>query len=238
MAGQSQPWTRVAPMVGYKRAGCAKPAGRGQSSAGRVGKRSGSIQPGCRFGRLIVIEQAEPYYWRGKPHRRQWRCLCDCGQKSIVRDDHLRSGQTKSCECFHREQLQAANLVHGERTVSDPTPEYEAWRGLRLRCPGQYPRAWDRAGGAGFAEFLSAVGRRPTVAHRLTRVDPSKRWSAQNCQWVTGRKQAGVPSHWVVLKGRRMTLKNAAATTGVAYALLCKRLQRGWPLQRALEPIA
>ena len=33
---------------------------------------------GNRYGRLIVIEDAEPYIWRGKKNRME-KCLCDCG---------------------------------------------------------------------------------------------------------------------------------------------------------------
>jgi lambda repressor-like predicted transcriptional regulator len=43
-----------------------------------------------------------------------------------------------------------------------------------------------------------------------------------------------VPRRLVVLRGRGVTLTEAAAAAGVAYGTLCKRLERGWPLERAL----
>ena len=46
-----------------------------------------------RFGKLLVIE----YNGNGK-----WLCLCDCGNKTIVRSDYLKTGHTQSCGCIHK----------------------------------------------------------------------------------------------------------------------------------------
>jgi hypothetical protein len=46
----------------------------------------------------------------------------------------------------------------------------------------------------------------------------------------------GVPRRFVEYRGRLVTLSAAAAASGVGYGLLCKRLERGWPLERALRP--
>lgn len=191
--------------------------------------RSDSIEPGSRFGRLLVVEEDEPYRWSGRLLRRRWRCLCDCGREATVRADHLVIGDTVSCGCFRREFTRDQHVVHGHRASERATPEYELWRDLRSRYPGQYPKSWDRKDGDGFRAFLADVGSRPSVNHRLLRVDPLKRWSGRNCRWAVHRRV-------VTLNGKKMTLKEAAATMGIAYPLLCRRLQRGWSLQRALKP--
>jgi len=49
---------------------------------------------GKKFGMLKVVE---PYDKTKKGMR--WLCKCDCGNKSVVRSDHLRSGHSKSCGC-------------------------------------------------------------------------------------------------------------------------------------------
>lgn len=46
---------------------------------------------GKRYGRLVVIK----YVGNSK-----WECLCDCGNKTIVRSCHLTSGHTISCGCL------------------------------------------------------------------------------------------------------------------------------------------
>lgn len=54
---------------------------------------------GQRFGRLVVIEQAE----RDKRGQVLWTCQCDCGSQCVVLGVSLRSEKTKSCGCFQRE---------------------------------------------------------------------------------------------------------------------------------------
>lgn len=60
---------------------------------------------GQRFGRLVVLEQAEPY--RGEAC---WQCKCECGNNHVVRSSNLRGGKTKSCGCLARERCPQFNL--------------------------------------------------------------------------------------------------------------------------------
>ena len=46
-----------------------------------------------RFGKLLVIK----YNGNGK-----WLCQCDCGNKTIVRSDYLKTGHTQSCGCIYK----------------------------------------------------------------------------------------------------------------------------------------
>lgn len=53
---------------------------------------------GQKYGRLTILNRA--------PNSRQgvmWNCLCDCGNQTQVSTRALRSGNTKSCGCLHRE---------------------------------------------------------------------------------------------------------------------------------------
>ena len=34
-----------------------------------------------------------------------WNCLCSCGKQVVVSGAHLRSGNTKSCGCWHRDRV-------------------------------------------------------------------------------------------------------------------------------------
>lgn len=66
---------------------------------------------GERFGRLFVLSrnfaaQNENYNKTGKQIA-FWNCICDCGNKKIVRASNLRNkiNPTLSCGCFRKEQL-------------------------------------------------------------------------------------------------------------------------------------
>lgn len=58
---------------------------------------------GQRFGRLTVVEPVR----NGKILK--WLCRCDCGGETITTSWRLRSGHTKSCGCFQREQTSLAS---------------------------------------------------------------------------------------------------------------------------------
>lgn len=55
---------------------------------------SGADLVGQRFGMLTVVKRSGT-----KDYMSQWLCKCDCGQFHIVRINHLRGGQVKSCGC-------------------------------------------------------------------------------------------------------------------------------------------
>lgn len=48
---------------------------------------------GNRYGRLTVIEDAEPYIWREKKNRME-KCLCDCGNIVFCQLSALKCGLT------------------------------------------------------------------------------------------------------------------------------------------------
>lgn len=56
---------------------------------------------GQRFGMLTVIERAENIGGRAA-----WLCKCDCGGEKIVRSSNLQKGNTQSCGCKHKRQLE------------------------------------------------------------------------------------------------------------------------------------
>lgn len=50
---------------------------------------------GKRFGKLVVIEEAE----RSPNHISRWVCLCDCGNNVVVLSSNLVAKRTNSCGC-------------------------------------------------------------------------------------------------------------------------------------------
>ena len=58
---------------------------------------------GMKFGRWLVLEQAEDHIEPSGNHCAQWLCLCDCGTKKIINGYVLRRGVSKSCGCLSQE---------------------------------------------------------------------------------------------------------------------------------------
>ena len=59
---------------------------------------------GMKFGRLTVIERAE-----NKGSKICWLCKCECGNVSVVRSCHLKSGVIVSCGCLRSEKMKQLN---------------------------------------------------------------------------------------------------------------------------------
>lgn len=149
---------------------------------------------GHRFGRLRVISFAAIHGCS------TWNCRCDCGNTTTVRLSGLQSGQTKSCGCLHREQVETmgrANRTHGDAIAN--TPEYRAWVGMKQRCHNPNDKSFADYGGRGifvclewresFEHFLADMGRKPSSEHSIDRVDNDGPYSAANCQWAISPEQ-------------------------------------------------
>lgn len=59
---------------------------------------------GERFGRLTVIERAENHVAPSGKITARWKCVCDCGNETIMQSNNLRSSQVKSCGCMQIER--------------------------------------------------------------------------------------------------------------------------------------
>ena len=66
---------------------------------------------GQKFDRLTVLNYVRTIVYKdGKNHVTIWKCQCDCGTILEVRGASLKTGNTRSCGCYHREQASRANV--------------------------------------------------------------------------------------------------------------------------------
>lgn len=66
---------------------------------------AGKDLTGCKFGKLTVIQLAEPIISKSGTKRKRWICRCDCGNETIVLDQNLKNGTAKSCGCINKPNL-------------------------------------------------------------------------------------------------------------------------------------
>lgn len=146
-----------------------------------------------RFGRLLVIEPAPK---RHPGERFKWLCRCDCGTMKAIAAHDLKVGDAVSCGCYRSEWNRLHKRTHGLYG----TPEYFAWTHMVDRCENRNNPSYFRYGGRGitvcarwresFQSFIDDVGKRPSNAHSLDRIDNSGNYEPSNCRWATAKQQA------------------------------------------------
>lgn len=72
-------------------------------------------EAGNKYDRLTVLERSDSYKYSYGGSAAQWLCECACGNRVIVVGKNLRSGNTRSCGCLHKE---SASLVGKANALS------------------------------------------------------------------------------------------------------------------------
>jgi hypothetical protein len=187
---------------------------------------------GQKFSRLSIVECLE----RGSVAIK-WRCVCDCGNETIVAGQSLRRGKSRSCGCLAKE----AATTHGRsRTV-----EHRCWVSMNSRCSSETNQSYENYGGRGikvcerwqesFENFYADMGDRP-AGHSIERIDNNGNYDPGNCRWATTLEQCQNLriTKYVVIDGKRMTITQAARAAGIKKHTAFSRIKRGMDPVRAL----
>lgn len=130
---------------------------------------------------------------------------------------------------------------HGETVGHVTSAEYRIWQQMIARCRyPQHPRFADY-GGRGITvcdrwfesltNFIDDMGRRPSEAHSLDRIDNDLGYSPANCRWATREEQGRNRRNNIKLTvdGETAPLSVWAERTGIPYVTLRHRLVKlGW----------
>ena len=171
--------------------------------------------------------------------RPYYHCVCDCGNKVVVRADSFTTGNTKSCGCLN-------NLLSIERFMKIITKHgdakkrlYKIWKNMRDRCSlssiGKQRGRYYADRGIGvckewqeyecFREW--AINNNYSNEKQIARINPNGNYEPDNCRWVDFATQQRNRRHSIRLefRGHNKHLKEWAEMIGVKYNTLFQRYQ-------------
>jgi hypothetical protein len=192
---------------------------------------------GQKFGRLLVESCSDR-----RSGNIYWSCLCDCGQRCTVRADRLKSGETKSCGCWHVESVTQRSTKHG----GIRSGSYKTWQAMIERCRNPNNSGYHLYGARGvrvcpewsasYQAFRDDMGDRPSDRHSIDRIDPNGDYGPSNCRWATPNQQARNrrDSNNLTLNGVTRNIADWSDSIGISVGGIKKRLRLGWTIEEAL----
>lgn len=144
------------------------------------------------FGHLTAMW---PAGYKGPRRDIMYLCQCDCGVQVLIRNGHLRNGNSRSCGCRSKRGRSSPRTTHGMTR----TPELRAYCGAIVRCRKPKALRWSRYGGRGiefrfasFEEFFAELGPKPEPKHlySLDRFPNNDgHYEKGNVRWATASEQ-------------------------------------------------
>lgn len=200
---------------------------------------------GKKFGRLTVIERAENH----NKHT-YWRCLCDCGNETVVRADCLQNGISQSCGCLQKEISKSLKprLTHGKRH----TVIYAKYTSIKTRCFNKNAENYPRYGGRGitiypewihdfqaFYDYVSQLEHYGEEGYALDRINNDCNYEPGNLRFADNKTQARNKRNTVTVdyKGETMILKDVAELTDIPYKTLYYRYKNGDRGDKLFRPV-
>lgn len=191
---------------------------------------------GQEIGNLIVVEAYKSDYYGI-----HWKCLCKCGNTTIVRGGHLRQGKTRSCGCQQGNHFHPIKHGHAMGKDKKASPEYYTWLAMMARCKNPNTKRYMLYGGRGisvcdrwlvFDNFLSDMGLRTSDKHSLDRF-PNKdgNYEPGNCRWATIHEQNRNTSRNIFIEydGRNQILEEWATELNTCPSAISNRIKNGQP---------
>lgn len=191
---------------------------------------------GQRFGRLTVLRREGT----SGDGQKTYLCRCDCGTEKVVKSGNLRSGRTKSCGCFCREQTARRNIESAKHGGCG-SRLYGIWYDMRQRCSYEKSINWHLYGGRGirvcdewqqdfekFRDWALENGYKDDL--QLDRIDNDGNYEPSNCKWSTRSEQGNNrrTCAYVTIGGETKSVSEWCKETGVNRMVAYSRIRNGW----------
>lgn len=178
---------------------------------------------GKRFGRLTVLGLSKT-----ENRKSYWDCLCDCGNRTVVRSDSLNAKQGKntvSCGCQQKENF--TSYVDGRSKEK----LYRVYYAILTRCNKEKCKTYEYYGGRGIKCEFTTYNEFKTLALNngykdgltIDRIDVNGNYSANNCRWVTMKVQNSNRRKYrnaitIMVDGKEKTISDIAKELNLSYS--------------------
>lgn len=155
---------------------------------------------GRKFSRLEVISFAGRKRDKYGVPKKQWNCLCKCGNMVVVIHGHLKNNNTRSCGCLQVDTVSTRKTTHGASKSNSVKKRaiYSSWNCMRRRCNNQ--NVWDYKyyGGRGisvdpawddFSVFYDEMESTWSEGLTIDRINPYSNYGPNLCKWSTHKQQ-------------------------------------------------
>jgi len=120
---------------------------------------------------------------------------------------------------------------------------------MKGRCSNPGCSHYERYGGRGityekswndFNEFLKDMGPKPDRKMELDRINNDGNYCKENCRWATRKEQTRNrggkrATRLYTFEGKTMCISDWAKEVGISPQSMQKRLNNGWPLEKAFS---
>lgn len=183
---------------------------------------------GDKVGNLTYIKE---HSYTNKVRRCYFKCFC--GKVKFLRLADVKREKIISCGCIRAEAIR----THGNAGAK-VSPEYSSYDSMKQRCLNPNHPQYKYWGGRGiticqrwldgFENFLSDMGKRPSMRHTLDRF-PNKNGNYEpgNCRWATDLEQARNTrrNNNITYNGVTKTITEWSDETGISLPTLRRRMK-------------
>ena len=192
---------------------------------------------GKKYNRWTVLS-----FSHSKNYHKFYECQCECGNKSVLDIQSLKSGNSKSCGCLRKETTKGRSITHG---MSNSRLN-RIYRNMKTRCYNRNNQNYKRYGEVGikmcdewtgkggflrFSEWAFANGYKEGLT--IDRINGCGDYEPSNCRWATYKEQANNISTNVRIayKGEEHTIAEWSDITGINRRTIEERYKRKLPLE-------